>query len=113
MSASIQPRLSPTLISTTILVLTAMWFVSAWVFHITNLHSKDGVFGAPVWSLGILLLVPLTSLVLALWLVQERRTEGSKLRLIDFTALVAVVAPVLFIGGVFLVSVLRYGWPNS
>jgi hypothetical protein len=101
------------MISAIILVLTSVWFVSAWVFHITNLHSKDGVFGAPVWSLGILLLVPLASLVLAACSIQERRTEGGKLRLIDFGALAAAASPVLFSAGVFLVSVLRYGWPNS
>ena len=95
------------------LVLVVAWFVGVWVFHVTNLHSKDGVFGAPVWSLGILLLVPLISLVLAPCLVQERRAQGSKLRGVDYAALGAAVAPLLFVGGAFMVSVLRYGWPNS
>jgi hypothetical protein len=109
MSTSFHRRLSPTVLSAALLVLAALWFVSAWVFHVTNLHSKDGFFGAPVWALVLLVLVPLTSLVLAPCLVQERRSEGGRLHLVDYVALAAAVAPLVFVGALFLVVLLRYG----
>ncbi len=97
------------MLSAALLVLAGLWFVSARVFHVANLDSKDGVFAAPVWSLGILLLVPVTSLVLAPSLVHERRVGGGKLHLIDYAALVAAVAPFLFVAGLCVVALLRYG----
>jgi hypothetical protein len=109
MSISIHRRLPPTVISAALLIFAGVWFVSARIFHVANLHSKDGVFGAPVWSLGILFLVPLTSLVLGPCLVHERRTAWGKLHLVDYAALVAALAPFLFVAGLCVTALLRHG----
>ncbi len=97
------------MLSAALLLFAGLWFVAARVFHVANLHSKDGVFAAPVWSLGILLLVPLTSLVLAPSLVHERRLDGGKLHPIDYAAVVAALAPFLVVASLCVVAFLRYG----
>ena len=80
MSTSLQSRVSPTLLSSTLIASSALWFVSAWVFHLTNRNSKDGVFGAPVWILLLLILIPLSTFLLTPWLLWARRAGGERLR---------------------------------
>jgi cytochrome bd-type quinol oxidase subunit 2 len=101
-------RLSPSVLSAALVVFAAAWFIAAWVFHAANEHSKDGVFGAPVWTLGVLVLVPVISLVLAPCMVQERRSEGS-LHKIDYVALLAAVSPVIFLVILFVVYYVQNG----
>ena len=102
-------RLSPTVLSAALVVFAAAWFIAAWVFHAANENSKDGVFRAPVWSLGVLVLVPVISLVLAPWMVQERRAEGGNLHKIDYVALLAAVSPVIFLVILFVIYCLQNG----
>jgi hypothetical protein len=90
-------------LSSALIVFSAIWFVSAWVFNITNRGSKDGVFGAPVWALLFLTLVPLSTFLLAPWLLRARRSEGERLRAIDYCALAAGVAPFAFVGILVLI----------
>jgi hypothetical protein len=90
-------------LSGTLIAFSALWFVSAFVFNLTNKDSKDGVFGAPVWDLLFITVIPFTALVFAPWLVVARRLAGQRLRAIDYCALTAGVAPLAFIGILFLI----------
>jgi len=103
MSTSLQPRVSPTVLSSALIGFSALWFISAWVFHVTNRSSKDGVFGAPVWTLLLLVLIPLSTFLLAPWLFRARHAGGERLRPIDYCALVAGVAPFAFVGILVLI----------
>jgi uncharacterized membrane protein YhdT len=104
MSASLKSRISPTVLSGTLIAFSALWFLSAYVFYITNRSSKDGLFGAPVWSLLFITLIPLTTILLVPWLVRARRVDGQRLRAIDYCALAAGVAPFLFVGYLLLTA---------
>jgi hypothetical protein len=90
------------MLSGALIAFSALWFVSAYVFYLTNRSSKDGVFGAPVLALLFLTLIPLTTFLLAPWLVRARRADSQRLRAIDYCALTAGVAPFLFVGGLVL-----------
>jgi len=103
MNARVQSRISATVLSSALIVSAAVWFVSAWVFYLTNRSSKDGVFGAPVWALLFLVLVPLSACILAPLLVKVRRCHGERLRAVDYCALAAGVAPFAFVGVLLLV----------
>ena len=103
MHTSPQSRISPTVLSGTLIAFSALWFLSAYVFYLTNLNSKDGVFDAPVWALLFLTLIPLTTFLLAPRLVRARRVDGQRLRAIDYCALTAGVAPFLFVGALVLI----------
>jgi hypothetical protein len=103
MNAVPQSRISATVLSGALIVSSAVWFVSAWVFYLTNRSSKDGVFGAPVWALLLLVLVPLSACILAPLLVKERRCHGERLRVVDYCALAAGVSPFAFVGILLLV----------
>ena len=107
MNTAPQSRISPTVLSSILIASSAVWFVSAWVFYLTNRSSMDGVFGAPVWALLFLTLVPLTTFLLAPWLVRARRSEGEHLRAVDYCALVAGTAPFVFVGVLVLVITAR------
>jgi len=89
-------------LSGTLIAFSALWFLSAYVFYLTNRSSKDGVFGAPVWALLFLTLIPLSTFLLAPKLVRARRVDVDRLRAIDYCALIAGVAPFLFVGGLVL-----------
>jgi hypothetical protein len=102
MHTSPQSRISPTVLSGTLIAFSALWFLSAYVFYLTNRSSKDGIFGAPVWALLFLTLIPLTTLLLAPWLIRARRVGGQRLRAVDYCALTAGVAPFLFVGALVL-----------
>jgi uncharacterized membrane protein YhdT len=96
-----------TVLSGGLIAVSLLWFASAWVFHVANLQSTDGIFDAPVWSLLVLLLGPLVSLVLGPWLVRARRVDGQRLRAVDYLALLAGVAPFVFVGVTFLLLYLH------
>jgi hypothetical protein len=103
MNTSPQSRVSPTVLSSVLIAFSVLWFASAYVFYLTNRQSKDGVFGAPVWALLFLALVPLSTILLGPWLLRARRVDGQRLRAIDYCALVAGVAPFAFVGILFLI----------
>lgn len=103
MNTSTQSRVSPTVLSSMLIAFSTVWFVSAYVFYLTNRNSKDGVFGAPIWALLFLTLIPLSTFLLAPWLLRARRGAGERLRAIDHCALVAGVAPFAFVGILFLI----------
>ena len=107
MHASDTIRVSPTVISSAMIAFSCLWVVSAWVFYVTNRHSKDGVFGAPVWALLFLVLVPLSTFVLAPCLVKARRTEEQRLKALDYCALLAGMAPFIFVGAILLIYYCR------
>jgi hypothetical protein len=98
-----QSRVSPTLLPSALIASSVVWFFSAWVFYLTNRSSKDGVFGAPVWALLFLVLVPLISCLLAPLLVKVRRCHGERLQVVDYCALAAGVAPFAFVALLLLV----------
>ena len=103
MNTSLRSRVSATVLSSALIALSALWFVSAWVFHLTNRSSKDGVFGAPVSVLLFLVLIPLSTLFLAPWLLIARRSNSERLRPIDCCGLLAGVAPFIFVGILILI----------
>jgi hypothetical protein len=103
MHTTSQSRISPTMLSGTLIAFSALWFVSAYIFYLTNRSSKDGIFGAPVWDIVFVILFPLATLFLAPWLVIARRVAGQRLRAIDYCALTAGVAPFAFVGALFLI----------
>lgn len=107
MHGSMQARVSPTVISGAMIAFSCLWVVSAWVFYVSNQESSDGVFGAPLWALLFLLLVPMSNLMLAPCLVRARWTEQQRLKLLDYCALVGGAAIVVIVGAVFLM--LYYG----
>jgi hypothetical protein len=101
MDRSLKLRLSPTLLSTALIAFSVLWFISAYVFDITNngpvRTSKDGASGAPLWALFILILTPLSTLFLVPWLFVARRRESYGLKRVDYFALFAAAAPFLYI----------------
>ena len=102
MQTPAQSRISPTVLSGGLIALSFLWFASVWVFRFTNRYSKDGVFDAPLWDLLVLALVPLSTLVLGPWLIRARHADGERLRAVDYCALLAGVAPFLFVGALCL-----------
>jgi hypothetical protein len=90
-------------LSSALIALSVLWFVSAYVFYLTNRQSQDGVFGAPLWALSFLTLVPLTTFLLGPLLLRARRRDGQALRPIDYCALLAGGAPFAFVGVLFLI----------
>ncbi len=99
MNTALHSRVSPVVLSSMLIALSALWFISACVFHVANRTSKDSIFAAPVWALLSLTLVPLSTCLLVPWLLRARRREGKHLQAIDCFALVAAV--VSFAGGVW------------
>jgi hypothetical protein len=106
MSCSARYRVPSILLSGTLIGFSALWFVSACVFYLTSRSSKDGVFGAPVWALLLLILVPLSMLLLLPLLLKERRGVGERLKAADYCALVAGGVSIVFAGFLFLAYVL-------
>jgi len=104
MQVPTQSRISATVLSSGLIVFSLLWFAAMLVFHVTNLQSKDGVFGAPVWTLLILVLVPLVTLILTPLLFSARRAESQQLKVVDYCALAAAAAPFAFVGGLILIS---------
>lgn len=98
MPAVLQSRIWPTGFSVSLIALTAIWFVSVHVFDVANEHDKDGITGAPVWDLGLLLLIPITSFVLAPLLIRARWVNREKLRVVDYCGLASGIAPFAYIG---------------
>jgi hypothetical protein len=107
MHTSPQSKISPTVLSGILIALSAFWFISVCVFNLTNKDSKDGVFGAPVWDLLCITVVPLAALVFFPWLIVARRLAGQRLRVIDYCALTAGATPLACIGILFLVLFFR------
>ena len=101
-----QSSITPTVLSGALVVSGALWSVAAYVFQVTNRQAKDGVFGAPLWALVVLVLVPLSTVVLAPWLLRARHSAKQKLRHIDYLALAMGAAPFAFVGGIYLVAFL-------
>jgi hypothetical protein len=104
MHVSARTRVSPTVISGALISFQVLWCISLCVFGITNRGSKDGASAAPLWSIALLLLVPLSTLVLGPWLLRARRGDGQKLQVVDYCALVLGFAPVAFFGVLFVIS---------
>ena len=98
MRALPQRSIPPTVLSSALIALSLVWFVAAYVFSITHDRSKDGVFGAPVFVLMMLVLVPLSTLFLAPWLFVARRVARQQLRAVDYFAFMAGIAPFIFVG---------------
>jgi uncharacterized membrane protein YhdT len=86
-----------------LIAFSVLWYISAYIFYLTNRNEKDGVFGAPVWDLLSVLLIPFITLLFAPWLVRARRIGGQRLHVIDYCALVAGFVPFLSIGVILLV----------
>ena len=98
MTCSKQFRVSPTVLPSAMIALSALWFISAWVFDVANRNSKDGVFGAPVWALGVLVLIPFSTLVILTPCLLRARWEGEgRLRLFDYCGLAVGLSPFLFV----------------
>ena len=106
MSTLRQFNITPTVLSSALVVSGALWSVAAYAFQVTNRHSKDGVFGAPLWALVVLALVPLSTLVLAPWLVRARHTAKQRLGSFDCLALAVGAVPFVVVGGIYLVAFL-------
>jgi hypothetical protein len=95
-------RVPPAVLSGVLIAFSGLWLVSAWVFYLTNRTSKDGVFGAPLWALLFLVLVPLSVFVLVPCLVRARRTDHQRLKTLDYCALLAGIAPFIVVGAILL-----------
>lgn len=107
MNASPHSRISPTVLSSVLIAFAALWFVSAYVFYITNLGSKDGVSAAPLWTMLLLLLIPLSTLIVGPWLVRARRADSQLLGPIDYCALAAAFAPLAIVAALFIYVFVR------
>jgi len=94
-------------LSGVLIAFSGFWFVAALVFYLTNRTSKDGVSDAPLWALLILVLVPLSVFLLAPCLVRARRADHQRLRTLDCCALLAGIAPFIFVGAILLMYYFR------
>ena len=103
MHASPHSRLSPTVLSSVVIILSSLWFASAYAFYLTNRQSKDGWSATPLPAMLALILVPLLMPFLAPWLVSARRAERQRLRAIDRVALGAAAAPFVFFAALVVV----------
>jgi uncharacterized membrane protein len=101
-----QSSITPTVLSGALVVSGALWSVAAYVFQVTNRQSKDGVFGAPLWALVLVALVPLSTVVIAPLLLRARHRAKERLRPFDYLALAVGAAPFAFVGGIYLVAFL-------
>ena len=107
MNASPHSRVSPTVLSSVLIAFAALWFVSAYVFYVTNLGSKDGVSAAPLWTMLLLVLIPLSTLIVGPWLVRARRADYQRLQPVDYYALAAAFAPLAITGALFIYVLVR------
>src|SRR2546423_7212857 len=103
MHAPLRFRVSPTVLSGVMIGYASLWFAAAFAFYLANRQSKDGWSAAPVPLIWALAILPLLALVLAASLVSARRAQGQRLRVVDYFAITAAVAPFAFVGVVFLV----------
>src|SRR5436190_24360522 len=102
MHTSPQSRVSPTVISGALIVLSALWFLSAYVFYVANGQSKDGWSAAPVVAMLALVVVPFVAPMLTFWLLAARRAERQRMRPIDFIAVATVAARFMIAGILWL-----------
>jgi len=107
MNATPHSRVSPTVLSSVLIAFAAIWYISAYVFYVTNLGSKDGVSAAPLWTMLLLVLVPLSTLIIGPWLIRARRVAGQHLRPVDICALVAAFMPLVISGVLFVYVFVR------
>jgi len=107
MNASPHSRVSPTVLSSVLIAFAALWFVSAYVFYVTNLGSKDGVSAAPLWTMLLLVLIPLSTLIVGPWLVRARRADYQRLQPVDYYALAAAFTPLTITGALFIYVLVR------
>ena len=99
-------HVSPTVVSVALTGLSVLWFGSAYASFVAGRNSKDILFeSAPLWALLFLALVPLSTLILAPWLVRARRLDGRRLTGFDYWALAAGAAPFAFVVILLLVFV--------
>lgn len=103
MHTSPQSRVSPTVISSALIVLSALWFVSAYVFYLANRQSKNGWSDAPVLAMLVLIVVPLLAPLFTFWLLAARHAERQRVRPVDYIAMAAAAAPFIFVGILWLV----------
>jgi hypothetical protein len=94
------------MLSSVLIGYASLWFAAAFAFYLANRQSKDGWSAAPVPVMWALVILPLLALVLAVSLVSARRAQGQRLRVFDYFAIAAAVAPFAFVGVVFLVMAL-------
>ena len=94
MRTSTQYRVSAAALSSVLIAFSVIWFASACVFQVTNRDSKDGFSSAPLWTMLLLVLIPLSVLIVGPWLLKARRVDGQRLRWIDYCSLVFGFAPV-------------------
>jgi hypothetical protein len=102
MHVSAKSRVSPTVLSGALIAFQILWCASIYAFRVANRSSKDGVSAAPLWAMGVLLLVPLSTMILGPWLVRARRVDGQRLQAVDYCALVLGSAPLAYMGFLFL-----------
>jgi hypothetical protein len=107
MNTSPHSRVSPTVLSSALIAFAALWFISAYVFYVTNLGSKDGVSAAPLWTMVLLVLIPLSTMIVGPWLVRARRIDGQRLLPVDYCALIAAFAPLAITGALFIYVFVR------
>src|SRR5437588_12414551 len=101
MNVSAKSRVSPIVLSAALIAFQVLWCASIFVFRVTNQSSKDGVSAAPLWTMLVLLLVPLSTIILGPWLVRARRVDGHRLHAVDYCALVVRLVPLAFVGILF------------
>src|SRR5258708_2139073 len=64
-------------------LLSVLWFVAAWRFHVVNRTDKDGWSGASVTVLAALIVLPLLAMALLPFVWNGRRTAEHRLRVLD------------------------------
>jgi hypothetical protein len=103
MHTSPQSRVSPTVISGALIVLSALWFISAYAFYVANSQSKDGWSAAPLVAMLALVVVPFVAPMLTFWLLAALRAERKRMRPGDYIAVATAAAPFIIVG-IFVVG---------
>ena len=105
MRTSLKSHVTPTVLSSALMVLCPIWFVAAYAFHTANRHSKDGWSATPLPAMLALVIIPVLVAVLAMWLSGARYTDRQKLRVTDYIALAASAAPFVCVVVWFLMMI--------
>ncbi len=75
------------------IALSTLWFFSAWMGSLTRDRTKDAVFGAPVWVLLLLVLIPFCIILLTVYLLRARWEADGRLQPFDYCGLIAGFLP--------------------
>ena len=103
MHALDRKQVSPFVLSVTLFVCSAVWFVGAFVAYVTNRQSKDGWSATSLPTMLALSLSPLVCIAVAFILVKTRRQRGEKFTVLDWCGLIAGFVAVAL--GAFLLVV--------